>query len=279
MKIWVNTLVQNEDKFLWFAVSSVIDCVDHIVIWETGSTDNTLQIMKALKKIYKDKVSIKSVGSVSVVKYPEIRTEMLNSSKADWVILVDGDEVWWNEKIKKIVNLINKKGDKLDSIVNRYINLVGDIYHYQPEEAAKYKIDGVEGNLTIRAMNLKIPGLRFDKPHGQLGIVDDKGVLIQNQDKKRRFFLDEVCYVHLTHLKRSSGNDKNVPKRSFKYKHDLGIQLPGDYYYPEAFFQKRPVFVSNPWFKRSIKYLVVALIFTPLKVIKRKIPLFEKSGY
>lgn len=50
MKIIVHTLVKNEERFLWFAVSSVIDYVDKVFLWDTASTDDSIKIEKKLKK-------------------------------------------------------------------------------------------------------------------------------------------------------------------------------------------------------------------------------------
>ena len=48
--IWGNTIVKNEDKYLYFAVESVIEFLDKLLIWDTGSSDNTIEIIKLLKK-------------------------------------------------------------------------------------------------------------------------------------------------------------------------------------------------------------------------------------
>ena len=48
MKIWAHTLVMNEDRFIWYAVMSVIDYVDKILIFDTGSTDGTVRIIKGI---------------------------------------------------------------------------------------------------------------------------------------------------------------------------------------------------------------------------------------
>lgn len=50
--ITVHTLVKNEERYLWFAVTSVIDYVDKMLLWDTGSTDRTIQLIKELKKRY-----------------------------------------------------------------------------------------------------------------------------------------------------------------------------------------------------------------------------------
>lgn len=36
--IWAHTIVKNEERFIWYSVMSVINHVDKILIWDTGST-------------------------------------------------------------------------------------------------------------------------------------------------------------------------------------------------------------------------------------------------
>ena len=101
-------------------------------------------------------------------------------------MILDGDEVWWEDSVLNARKLIDSKGKQLDSLVHRYYNLLGDIYHYQEEKAGKYNIDGKRGHLTIRFFNREIDGVHFSKPHGTQGIFDGKNILIQERDPKMR---------------------------------------------------------------------------------------------
>lgn len=280
MKIWAHTLVRNEERYIWYAVMSVIDQVDKMLIWDTGSDDATVEIIKEIKKLRPEKVSFKQVGKVNPDEFTQVRQKMLNKTESDWFILVDGDEVWWDDSIKKLVGTIQKEGGFLDSIVNRCYNIVGDIYHYQEEAAGHYQIDEKRGHLVIRAMNKKIPGLHLEKPHGQQGFFDKDGVLIQERLKKRRKFL-EIHYLHFTHMIRSSAYslDLKVPKRGIKLKYELGIPFSSDFYYPEVFFRHKPPIVPPPWIKRQKDYVLRAAMELPLKRVKRRFLRPRKSGY
>ena len=114
MKIWAHTLVRNEERYLWFSVMSVIEHVDRILLWDTASTDKTIEIIKLIKKKYPEKIDFRQLGDVNPEKFTLFRQEMLNETKSDWFIIVDGDEVWWDEKIKETVELIYKEGKNLD---------------------------------------------------------------------------------------------------------------------------------------------------------------------
>jgi glycosyltransferase involved in cell wall biosynthesis len=278
--IWAHTLVKNEERYLWFAVSSVVDYVDKMLLWDTGSTDKTIDIIKALKRKYSQKINTRFIKEINPVSFTEYRQEMLEETKSDWFIIVDGDEVWWDEGIAKITKIMKGHRDT-ESIVNRYYNIIGDIYHYQDEKAGKYHIDGKTGNLTIRAMKRNIKGLHFGKPHGQQGIFDGDSVLIQDRSKEKRFFIDEPAYMHFTHMIRSGNiiKDKEVIKRSIKYKYELGNVFPLDFYYPEAFLKEGYVNQICPWVKMSKRYFIKSLCIKPMKQIKRNFFNSNKSGY
>lgn len=280
MEIWAHTLVKNEGRYLWFAVASIIDRVDKVLLWDTGSTDTTPEIMRALKSRFPGKISIKTLGEVDINEFTATHQQMLEETKADWVLLLDGDEVWWDGVIAEFTDEIKKRGKSLDSLGCRYYNLVGDIYHYQDESKGKYRIDAMYGHLTIRAFSTSIPGVHFGRPHGQIGIFNGDEVLVQNMNAKRRFVLDKKTYLHFTHLPRASSAmaDKEVPKRAKKLKYELGYTFPLDFYYPEVFFKVHPSIVPSPWETVDRKYQLQAGFETPLKFAKRKL-VRHGSGY
>lgn len=263
-KIWVNCVVKNEENFIWFAITSVVDYVDKILVYDTGSKDKTVEIVKEIQKIKKGKIDLTEVGDVDKHMFAKIRQEMLDRSNCDWILILDGDEVWWDKSIKKLVNTINKKGDKLDAIVTPFINAVGDIYHFQPQNAGKYELAGRKGHLTIRAINRKISGLHTGGPYGSESYLDKNNIPIQKRDPKRIFFLD-APFLHLTHLKRSGNDDHG------KYKYEEGYVFDKKFKYPEVFYQNYTSLVRSPWIKMTKVEEFKAMLLTPLRKAKRKI--------
>lgn len=278
--IWSHTLVKNEDRYVWYSVMSVIEYMDKMLIWDTGSTDNTIQILEYIQKKYPKKVEVKKLKDISIEEFPQVRQRMLEETRSDWVFILDGDEVWWDDSVKQITDFINAHGSSFESIISRYINVVGDIYHYQEEAAGRYSIDEHKGHVTIRAMNRAIPGLKVDKPHGQQGFFDKNGILIQYRDYNKRKYIPEIGYMHFTHLPRSTKRESeaNVPKRLMKYKHEIGIPFPKDFYYPEVFFRERPSFVDSVWSKSNWIFKLRGYASYPFRYINRRIP-NASSGY
>lgn len=272
MKIWAHTLVKNEERYLWYAVSSVIRHVDKLLLWDTGSTDGSIRIAKGLKEKFPGKIDFKQVTLGSAEEFPKIRQEMLAVTDADWFIMVDGDEVWWEDSIRKVIETIKISGQELESIVVPMIYPVGDIYHRQEEAAGKYQLAGKKGHFALRAVNRKIPGLSSSNPHGTWGWTDEGGKMIQDRNPKKVVFVD-APYMHFSLMSRAKkrSEDEKVIKRAKKLKYELGSPFPKDFYYPEVFFRPRPDFVSSPWERTDTNFLIRAAIETPFRKIKRRI--------
>ncbi len=281
MKIWSHILVQNEERYLWYAVNSVAQYMDKIMIWDTGSSDNTIAIITELEKKYPKQIEFKEVGEVSIHEFATMRQRMLDETKSDWIFILDGDEVWWDDSIKELVDIIQTKGDTLDSIVSKYVNVIGDIFHYQDEQAGQYTIDGQRGHLTIRAMNMSIEGIHAANPHGRQGYFDKNDTAVQDLPKSGRKFQEMTGYMHFTHLIRSDtlAEDLKVPKRDIKYKKELGNPFPLDYFYPEVFFRPKPKIVPSPWKTMDKSFKIQSQILTPLRKLKRRFIPNLKSGY
>lgn len=262
--IWANTVVNNEENFVWFSIMSVIDFVDKVVVWDTGSDDKTVEIIKEIKKIKGDKIIFEEVGPVNKFQFTKMRQFMLDQSKCDWILILDGDEIWWNDSIKKVVKEIKIKGDKIDGIVVPMNVAVGDIYHFQEEKAGQYQLLGKKGHLSLRAINRHIRGLHVNWPYGKEGYFDSDNILIQ--ERERIIFLN-APYIHVTHLKRSGH------KRKYdKFKHELGRNVSKGFKFPEVLYNPRPEFIPSPWVRISGTKLIKAFLLTPIRKIKRRLP-------
>jgi glycosyltransferase involved in cell wall biosynthesis len=273
-------LVKNEARFIWFSVMSVIKYVDRVLIWDTGSTDETLEIIDkignhplARNKFFVEKLKIKNFDEEYV------RQKMLDATEESWFIVVDADEIWWNQSILDVTEFIRNSGVNYESIVVPTINLVGDIYHFQDSSAGRYHLAGRVGHYNLRAVNRHLPGLKSLGEHGVWGWADGENRMIQERSPEKIKYID-ASYLHATHLQRAGNRnaDFKVLKRSFKLKHELGLSFPRDYFYPESFFLPRPGIVQNPWAPMNLSFKFRAFFETPLRHLKRRV-LPSKIGY
>src|SRR5258708_27072684 len=120
--ISAQVLIKNEENFIWYSVISVIDYIDEILIWDTGSTDSTKEIIKEIIKKYPRKIKYKEIGEVDKNKYSSVRQQMLDETKSDWVFILDGDEIYFESSIRRIVSEIERNSKGWESIVVPTIN-------------------------------------------------------------------------------------------------------------------------------------------------------------
>lgn len=270
-KIWANVLIKNEDRYLWFAVSSAIDYVDKILIWDTGSSDKTLDIIKILEHKYPGKIIFAQKGPQDAEGVTRLRQQMLEQSKCDWIFLLDGDEIWWRKSLELICRVIKNNSRELYALVNPVVNLVGDIYHYQPESAGQYQLLGRKGHFNIRFINRHIRGLHIKGTYPLEGFYDGQNVLIQQQESRLKFV--DAPLLHCSHLSRStlSSGDASAVKRAKKKKYEFGKKFPSNYKFPEVLSRHWPEIVVNPWSEMSFGFKLRAGIETPIRKIKRAI--------
>lgn len=247
MGIVAHTLVKNEEGFIWFAINSVIDYVDKIMVWDNGSADRTVEIVKSIKN---SKIKFKDVSDLR----PEIaRQKMLEESKDfDWIFILDGDEIWFESSIQYLVSTIQSN---INCVVVPNYMLIGDVFHYQEEKAGRYRIAGRVGHYNVRAVR-NVSGLHVEGIYPNEAYVTKEGIKVQDLPKDRILFLEDM-YLHASFLK--------------KRKYEIGEEFPKDFYYPEVFFKNRPSFVLSPWKRMSVGYKFRASFETPLKKIRRRL--------
>lgn len=263
MKIWVHTLVHNEENFIWFAIMSVIDYVDKVIVWDTGSTDGTVSIIKEIIKEKGDKIEFKEVGKVDKYTLPKMRQKMVEISTCDWIMVLDGDEIWPEKSLLEVIRVINKEGKNVDGIVVPFYNLVGDIYHYQHNSTGRYNILGRTGHLQVRFINRHIKGLHVKGIFPLEAYRDENGQAVQ--DSKKLIYVDSP-YLHASHLIRSGQK-----RRYRKTKFDLGLTFPANFDFPKALYQTPPKGVVSQWKKRGVFYELISIFIYPLVFLKRYI--------
>jgi glycosyltransferase involved in cell wall biosynthesis len=277
MEIWAHTLVKNEARWLWYSVMSVINYVDKLLLWDTGSTDDSIKIERELKKRFPDKIILKNHPITTKEEFTAVRQNMLDETFSEWFLVIDGDEIWRNESISSVCDFIRNKNKDCESVVVPTINLVGDIFHYQDNSGGNYKFGDLKGHYNLRAVKRNIPGLHSEGVHGVWGWADGNNKMLQERNSFK--FLD-APYLHATFLQRGNKtkSDNEVIKRSKKYKYEIGKSFPLDYLFPEVFFIDRPVWIESPWTTMTGSYKLRSAFETPLRKLKRSF-LKAKVGY
>lgn len=270
--IWVNSLVKNEERWVWYAIQSVLSFVDRLIIWDTGSTDNTKQIIESIKS---DKIIFKPIGPVNKKEFGNIRNQMLKETRADWVWILDGDEIWPQTSSIRLLKEIGNAFDNIQSFCVRPINFVGDIRYVHPETFAgqtPHGPKGLKGFFSTRIFRRNIPGLHAAGDYGKESFYDNNNLTLRERINHVKYF-PNIYYWHMDYLPRSSCwvKDKEVMMRAKKRKYELGILRPSWIKIPKVFNLPRPEIVSPPFYKMNRWEYLKASIQTPFKKIKRKI--------
>lgn len=258
-------VVRNEERWVWFAIKSVIDYLDELIIYDTGSEDKTVEIIKSIDS---GKIKFSQKGSVNRKSLVELRNKQIRETHTPWFLIIDGDEVWPKENIKKLILTVEKLPEEKKAVVVRTRNCVGDIYHYQSELAGEYKILGMKGHFNTRAF--RNGGLTVKGEYPLEAYCDQEGPL-NSQDEKLHFL--DTYYLHMTHMPRSSKREyeASVIDRLKKIKIEKGIEFKKGEPFPEIFNLKRPEIVPDPFVKLTLVQQFIVEVLTPLKNLKRSL--------
>ncbi|UIO42436.1 glycosyltransferase [Brevibacillus brevis] len=115
-KISLCMIVKNEEECLHKCMESVKDLVDEMIIVDTGSTDNTVEICKSFGAV---------VHSYEWQdNFAEARNFGLEKATGDWILWMDADEEMNKEDSKNLKELLRGQEDSLFYI--HLINYIGD---------------------------------------------------------------------------------------------------------------------------------------------------------
>lgn len=235
-------IVQNEENWIFYAINSVLPNVSAMIIYDTGSDDNTVQIIKSINS---PKIWFGEKGKVDAAKMVALRNEQIEKTKTDWFMLVDGDEIY----PLRIFDQIKQKENYFGIYLRNYL-CVGDVWHKLQERYGKYELCGHIGHLNLRFYR-KLPGWKWLGEYPLEYYASSSGESINLMCSKLKFIDD--YYWHLSFLKRSRIKEKN------KIKYHLGEKIADEI--PEVLKGQHLV-------KRSIYYTSRGLIETPLRYLK-----------
>jgi glycosyltransferase involved in cell wall biosynthesis len=103
-KISACLIVRDEESNIQRCLDSIVEQVDEIIIVDTGSIDNTVELCKK----YTDKIYFKKWNN----NFSEARNYSIEKSTGDWVFLIDADEELFIKNIDKDLKFIVKKAEQ-----------------------------------------------------------------------------------------------------------------------------------------------------------------------
>jgi glycosyltransferase involved in cell wall biosynthesis len=203
--ITVHCIVRNEERFIWYALRSVLPYVERILIYDTGSTDKTVEIIKSITD---PKIELYEKGPVDKTEFATLRREHIALTETAWFLVLDGDEIWPPASIEAVRQACLKAAPAIDTIAVKFWNFCHDVFHYQPDEEGGYEIGGQRGFITVRATRTDLAGLTVGGDYGVEGYYDGAGRPVQDRGNKHLLILD-CHYFHASNLVRSSSLSKD----------------------------------------------------------------------
>lgn len=242
MSITAHCLVKNEDRFVWYAIMSVIDIVDRVLVYDTASTDQTIDVIRTINN---PKLVLRQHGAVDLASHTRLRQQMLEETETDWFLILDGDEVWPFRQLQNVLSSLDSLSHQVVGVGVNFLPCVGDIYHYRPK--GPYNLfELTQANTSVRFFR-NHSGLHWSGDYGQDILLDSES---RNIFTNRAFFVFRPeYYLHMTHLRRSSQASSQVWLRSQKqistYSRWDFQRMPDDVEMPEVLFYSHPEIVPD----------------------------------
>ncbi|GHT71676.1 hypothetical protein FACS1894110_25110 [Spirochaetia bacterium] len=272
--ITAHMVVKNEDKYVWFAIMSVIEHIDKFLIFDTGSNDNTVKIIESIinaDRRFAEKIIFEKRGIADRYQFAALRQEQVERTDTDWFFVLDGDEIWWNDGIKEAIEIINNDKDAL-LVAQKFYNCAGDIFHYRDFKRDVYNINDISGAINLRFYSKSIPGVHCGGYYGIEGYFDRDDREVQNNIYKT--VVMDHYYFHASYIKRSSRMDANVYSRLRKMFTGWDYAFAKDFKYPEVFYAQYPDCVEMPFTNKVglTRFLIHLFldVFKLRKLLRRK---------
>ncbi|MEA4841971.1 MAG: glycosyltransferase [[Clostridium] symbiosum] len=116
MKISLCMIVKNEEKYIAQCLKSAALLVDEIIIVDTGSTDNTLEIASEFQpKIFRHPWEN---------DFGKARNHSLAQATGDWILVLDADESLYMEDIQKLKDIL--KQTKANGVSLKFHNFIDE---------------------------------------------------------------------------------------------------------------------------------------------------------
>ena len=181
-------IVKNEENTLARCLESVKDIVDEIIIVDTGSTDNTVEIAEK----YGAKIFFYNWDN----SFANARNYSLSKASKDWILIMDADDELRSEDKNKVIKLINDENTNLNAYFGETLSYSGDFSDYN-----------IYSNLNIRL-------IKNGKGYKFVGDIHEQ-IIPGDEDKNKTsiFGIADIKFYHYGYLSETV-NEKNKRKRN-----------------------------------------------------------------
>jgi glycosyltransferase involved in cell wall biosynthesis len=184
--ITVHCLVRNEEYFVRAALASVLPVATRVLVYDTGSSDRTLDEIATLRS---PKIEVVQKTDASPRRLTEYRNEMIEQTTTEWFWLVDGDEIYPVRALARLQTELARVPEWVHRIVIPRRHFVQSLNFITPFDAL---------GRIYRTSRIRISK---DYPRQTSCLKDDPSAPF---DRFSMTFPRDVFFFHCSHLARSS---------------------------------------------------------------------------
>lgn len=186
-------MCKNEENWIHFCLRDLLKVFDKVILLDTGSTDRTIEYALETAKQTEGKLQLiqHNYGS-DAVKIGNGRNVLRETCETEWLFLVDSDELWQEDKLKRMLEFEIEPG--VDVVM-----------------VAGWNVEDIDGKLKLRthdlanrdglfSRNIKWSSLHY--PFEGYRLVED----YIEKGKAQYLPATEVFAWHMRHTIRSSKN-------------------------------------------------------------------------
>lgn len=229
---------RNEERCIEKCIKSVKKIADEIILVDTGSEDNTVNIAMNL--------GAKVIKARWNNDFSEIRNISINHAVMEWILILDCDEELKNGEEEKLQALIKNKSDyigyyiKIQNIINNRVNEEHSIFRLFKNNK-KYKFKGrlheeivnsiieIEGKEKIGISNIQVLHYGYDYSIVDINEKSNRNLnilLSYNKKDKNGYYY----YVLGNEFARINNNSKAI--NNYKKSLNFSNEDIGKVYYP-----------------------------------------------
>jgi len=266
-KISLSLIAKDEQEHIGVLLDSVAPIISEVCLVDTGSTDNTINIVKEKCSNYNLPLKVKQTKWKD--DYSLHRNESLELCTLDWVLIMDPDECFARRDLWKIFQLMSRGPALYQLTTFNYTNNVTNATFKLPSKeyldmSKDYKGYGesIKGRLFPRNFNLKWHGAvheLLEHSAGTLGIpiIADKAIPIHHYGKVR-----DDSILETKKLRQQKLGELKVEKHpnNAHLRYELGLQYAENNMPTEAIEQFTIAINIDPTnaealYNRAVQYL------------------------
>jgi glycosyltransferase involved in cell wall biosynthesis len=157
-------MVLNEERFVRSAILSVLPIAAQVLVYDTGSTDRTLDEVASIQS---DKIVIVKKPMPGPGDLSRYHTEMIEQTKTEWFMMADGDEIYPDYAIQRIRQEMERIPANIHRILIERRHFIGSFNFLVPTHAVGriYRTDRIlwHGDYGVQTPYLKgDPKASFD---------------------------------------------------------------------------------------------------------------------